>query len=143
MLRKLKLRSKVMISFGVLLFIFAVSGWVQINNARQMKLLSEKIFQRSTNIDAAMEMKLAIARTMQMIMEFIVEADKASLEVLWKEHQGFIEEYQVYSDAIMNGADTDEGIIYATENERIRSIIKGNASSEVFGSPRSPFIELI
>jgi len=123
MLGKLRLKSKVVICFGIFLGVFIVSGWLQIGNIREMQQLSDKIFQQSTTVDAAMEMKLAIARNMQMVMEMESQKDMAGLEKMRQEYLKHSEEYRLFSGAIVNGAETGEGTIYATENDKVKAVI--------------------
>jgi methyl-accepting chemotaxis protein len=75
-------------------------------------------------IDAAMEMKISVARDMQMIMELMACESKAQLDKAWEEHKGFSGDFDLFSDAIQNGAKTKDGIIYPATDAKLRAIVK-------------------
>jgi methyl-accepting chemotaxis protein len=70
-----------------------------------------------------LEMEMAVARDMQMLMEILVSKERKELDGIWQEHEGLVKDFDVYSDAIVNGGKTDEGIIDAAKNEKIISIV--------------------
>ncbi|MBF0107571.1 MAG: methyl-accepting chemotaxis protein [Magnetococcales bacterium] len=75
-------------------------------------------------MDAAMEMKLAVARDMQMIMEFLAAENEEELDERWKEHEVVSSLFQAYSKAILEGAVLDNDTYYATRDEDMRRIVE-------------------
>ncbi len=82
-----------------------------------------EITETSTLTDAAMEMKIAVARDMQMIMELLAAGNQEDLDAVWKEHEGFVNEFDTFADAILQGAMTEEGMIYAAKDEKLKKIV--------------------
>lgn len=74
-------------------------------------------------IDAAMEMKISVARDMQMIMELLASENKSDLDDVWNEHSNFVKDFDLFATAILDGAKTEEGMIYPAKDEKIRSIV--------------------
>jgi len=75
-------------------------------------------------IDAAMEMKISVARDMQMIMELLAAGSREELEGIWKEHESFVADFDLFAGAILEGAKTEEGMIYPARDEHLRQIVK-------------------
>ena len=75
-------------------------------------------------IDAAMEMKISVARDMQMIMELLASENKSDLDDAWNEHSNFVKDFDLFANAVLDGAQTEEGRIYPAKNETLRSIVK-------------------
>ncbi len=93
-------------------------GLIQVNEKMNTSI------QNSTLVDAAMEMKFAVARDMQMVMEILASNSVDELQQAWKEHQGFVKHFDTYGKAILEGGETDEGTIYRTDDEKLRTIVK-------------------
>jgi len=90
----------------------------------------DKVFQRmqnisklATNVDAAMEMKLSVAKEMQLIMEILASESQEALSAVWQKHNEVLKEYKIFGNAILNGANTEEGTIYAAKDQTIRSVV--------------------
>ncbi len=115
-LQDIAIRTKLLGAFFSLTLLIVVIGWNGYASIIQVK-------QVATVVDAAMEVKLAVRTDMQMIMELLAAEDSASLEEVWKEHQETVETFDLFQAAILNGAQTPEGTIYATDDENVRKIL--------------------
>jgi methyl-accepting chemotaxis protein len=71
-----------------------------------------------------MEAKYSIARSLQMIMEMLAAIDRSSLDEAWKGHEGYVNKFDFCVNAIMNGAQTSGGVIYAAKNQELRATVK-------------------
>ena len=81
------------------------------------------ILQAAPLVDAAMEMKLSVQKDLQLVMEMLASLDVRALHEVWKEHEATATEFDVYADAILHGATTAEGIIHATKDAKLQSIV--------------------
>jgi len=83
-----------------------------------------KVVKTAPLINAALEMKVAVTMDMQIIMELLASKTRADLDGVWKEHEKIVEKFDVFVNAILNGAKTQEGIIYPAKDKKLRKIIK-------------------
>jgi methyl-accepting chemotaxis protein len=124
MLKDLSLRKKMISGFllvSVITIIVVVAG---ITGLKSIRTNFNDVIQTAPLIDAAMEMKISVARDMQMIMELLAARSKADLDDVWKEHEGFVKTFILFADAALNGADTEEGRIYPSKDEKLRKVVK-------------------
>ncbi len=124
MLKNLKLRTKQLGGFLIASAILVVVGLVGYGGMRGINARMQHIIETTPLMDAAMEMKIAVARDMQMIMELLNENDKARLDMVWEEHEGFVRKFDLFGEAIVRGAKTDEGVIYAAKDEKLKQIVQ-------------------
>lgn len=83
----------------------------------------DDVIKNSTVVDASMEIKYLMARDMQMIMEMKDSKNKKDIQNNYNIHLAVADEFSVYSDAIVNGGHTSEGILYATGDQSLREIV--------------------
>ena len=95
----------------------------------------------STLIDAAMEMKYAAARDMQMLMEILAADSAGGLQRAWQEHQNFVEQFDTYGKTMLNGAETEDGTIYRTDDEGLRAIV--TAADQLHNSKFAPSVQAL
>jgi len=120
---------------GAVLAVVAVLAWAGL--ARVNTKMHSSI-ESATLIDAAMEMKYAVARDMQMVMEILASKSPGDLEQVWDEHLVFVEDFDTYAEAILEGAETEEGTIYKTSDEKLRSVV--NAAEDLHNDSFVPVI---
>ena len=84
---------------------------------------NNEILRLSPEVDAAMEMKIAITNEQLVTMEMIAATGQADLEETWSSHHSWISHYQTFSNALISGGETKEGKIYATKNLQIRELL--------------------
>jgi methyl-accepting chemotaxis protein len=101
--------------------IVALSG---IFGLKMIRTNFHTVLESAPLIDAAMEMKMSVARDMQMIMELLASKSGADLDGVWKEHEAFAKEFDVFADAILQGAETEEGLIFPARDETLREIVR-------------------
>ena len=123
MIKNLKIGVKQLIGFTTVILLLIVVGAVGYGGINTINKNLYEIVTTAPLVDAAMEMKMSVARDMQMIMEMLAAQDKAKLDGIWKEHEGFIKEFDTYAGAILEGAETEEGVIYAADSEEMKQIV--------------------
>ena len=124
MFKDLKVLHKLLAGFifvSAITLIISIVGYVGIS---KQGAEFQQVVKTAPLVDAAMEMKINVARDMQMIMELLASEAKKDLDDVWREHETFAKGFDLYSEAILQGAETDEGRIYATESEALRRIVK-------------------
>jgi len=123
-LRNLKVGLRLQISYFLIIGITVIAGAVvfQAANVIESNLLAVR--KAISVADAAMEMKLAVAQDMQILMELLAEKKESGLEAIWKEHLEREKDFDVYATAILSGGKTEMGTIYATENQELARIVK-------------------
>lgn len=115
-----KLLSGFMIT-SMITVLVVITGLVGIS---RIKSNFKTALETSPLIDAAMEMKISVARDMQMIMELLASENRTDLDHVWKEHSGFVKDFDLFASAVLDGANTEERTIYPAKDETLRSIVK-------------------
>jgi len=139
MLKDLSLAKKQM---GGFLLVSAITIIVALTGILGLKMVQrdfQSVMETAPLIDAAMEMKYAVARDMQMIMELLAAGSKADLDAVWKEHEAFVNAFDSFATAILEGATTEEGTIYPAKDENLRNIVK--AADEFHNNEFQPQIK--
>jgi hypothetical protein len=71
-------------------------------------------------IDAAMEMKYAAARDMQLVMEIMASESLDEFDAFWTQHNKFSTTFEVYAGAITDGAEIDGEKIVPTLDTHLK-----------------------
>lgn len=124
MFKNMKLSTKLITSFLSIAFILLIVGLVGYKSVVNINSKVDKFIKTSPLIDAAMEMKISVARDMQMVMELLAVTNKEELDEVWREHENFVEDFDTFGEAILNGAEIEGGTIFATRNEGLRRIVQ-------------------
>ncbi|MBF0445662.1 MAG: methyl-accepting chemotaxis protein [Magnetococcales bacterium] len=119
----IRVGTKLIGGFLMVTAILVFGGALGYKNITEMGNKTTDILHATPLVDSAMEMKLAVRSDMQMIMELLASKDKKGLDEVWQEHEEFTKTFDIFADAILNGAKTDEGTIYALQDEKLRSIV--------------------
>ncbi len=123
-MKKLSLGQKQIAGFLIVTVIMLVVGGVGFLGIKSLGDKSNDIIESAPLIDAAMEMKLALAQDMQIVMDIIACKELSDLEDLWRRHEENIRTFDIFADAILNGAETDKGTIYATSSDALRVVVE-------------------
>ncbi len=122
-MKNLKLSTKLIAAFLIVAFIVLVVGFFGYGSIQRMQDETGEIVEAAPLVDAAKEMKLAVALDLRLIMEFLESRDQSALDALWQEHEKEVESFDTYADAIVNGANTNVGKVYATKDDRLRALV--------------------
>ncbi len=118
-----KIGTKLIGAFLVVSAILVVVGGLAYRNMQEMGLKTQDILRASPLVDAAMEMKISVARDLQMVMELLAAPDAKALNEIWAEHEGYVRDYDIFVGAVLDGAETDEGVIHAAKDPEVRNIV--------------------
>lgn len=75
-------------------------------------------------VDAAMEMKLAVRSSMQILMEVLEAGNNSELEDAWGENREAALNYATYSKALLKGGEVDTGYLAPIKNKESRDKLK-------------------
>ncbi|MCB0273458.1 MAG: PAS domain-containing protein [Calditrichaeota bacterium] len=134
-LNNLSIRSKLFLAFTVIIAIIVVIGWTGYRGLVKSNRDIENVVACGTQIDAIMETKFALAREQQLIMELLFAESEGILKRHWQEHLDIAREFETYLTALLDGAKTEEGTIYPTEDPILREAIEAareNGNKDVF-----------
>ena len=124
MLKDLSLGKKQMGGFLLVSIITIIVAMVGIYGSTLVGTHFRSVLESAPLIDAAMEMKLSVARDMQMIMELLAVDSKEELDKIWKEHEALVKDFDTFATAMLEGAKTEEGMIYPVTDEKLRGTVK-------------------
>jgi len=136
-----KIGKKLYGGFGLVTLILIIVGVLAYWNIHKIDAKTTEITHSSPLMDAAMEMKIAVARDMQMIMELLAAGDQQELDEVWAEHEGLIRSFDTYADAILEGADIEGETIYRSDDEGLRDIV--TQSDERHNSEFQPAVKSV
>jgi len=126
----IRIGAKIIGGFGVIVLLFLVTGVF-------VKICQDSMVASSSIVDASMEMKIAVRSDMQMLMEILVAGDEKELAEMWGEHEQFIAEFDLFAGGILDGVDTPEAHVYATDDPGLRaSVAKVQAMHDDEFQPR-------
>jgi methyl-accepting chemotaxis protein len=130
--RDLKLGKKLGVGFGCLILLLMITGLVGFNG---IQTVSNSLFivgdKEAPVADMSMEMKMALMATRKSMEEFksataiLATEDESSLAAIEKAYQKAIEDFDQFSDAILNGADLEGGLkVIKTDNAKLAELVK-------------------
>ncbi len=123
MFEKMKMGNKLIGAFIIIIIITAIVGYEGYRGLNKVGEGFQQVVDASSVVNAAMDMKLAVTADMQMIMEILAAGDKEELDAVWQEHQSNVAYFDKHTDAILNGANTDGGVIYASKSDKLRAMV--------------------
>ena len=124
MLKNLSLGKKQMGGFLLVSAITIIVALAGVFGFRTVGTHFRSVIESAPLIDAAMEMKIAVAKDMQMMMELLDSKSKEDLDKAWDEHETFVKYFHIFANAILEGAGTEEGMIYPSTDEKLRETVK-------------------
>lgn len=141
MFGNMSLGKKLIAGFIGVAIVVLVVGLVGYRSAALMEEDTQTMTETFPLADAAMEMRYAVAMDQLMIMELLEAGDAKGLAEVWKEHEGFAEDFDTFADGILNGAETGMGTIFAAKDEKLRQLTKNSA--DFHDQSFQPFLEKI
>ena len=107
MLGNMKVRTKLLSGFLLIATILLIVGVVGYLSTNTISDGVDEIVEATPLVDAAMEMKISVARDMQMVMELLESPDTEELDHVWLEHKKFEKDFNIFANAIIDGAETE------------------------------------
>ena len=118
-----KIGSKLYAGFLLVTLVLIIVGGLGYRSVGNMGAKTTEILHSSPLMDSAMEMKISVARDMQMIMELLAAGDQGELDQVWGEHEAFAKTFDTYVDAMLEGADAEAGTVYQAKDLAFRDIV--------------------
>ncbi|MBF0112537.1 MAG: HAMP domain-containing protein [Desulfamplus sp.] len=124
MVKNMSLAKKQMGGFLLISMITVIVAATGIYGLKNTQEHIRSINMASPLIDAAMEMKISVVTDMLMLMEILSAPSQERLNAELKAHELSVKNFAIFSDAILNGAETEEGTIYASKDKAMRDIVE-------------------
>jgi methyl-accepting chemotaxis protein len=130
----LSLRWKLLTGFMAVVAVLIVVGglgWWHVGNMKQAAVTVRHTLPLA---DAAMEMNLSLTHNQVLIMEMIESSNKSETEEVWAEVESHAKSFDLYKEAMLNGADTSMGHIWATSDAELQAKVNeaGDIHNKVF-----------
>ena len=126
----IRIGAKIIGGFGIIVLLFLITGIF-------VKYCQGSMIASASVVDASLEMKLSVRSNMQMLMEILGAENKDELSEVWVEHEGFSKRFNLFAEGVLDGVETDEAHIYATDNQKVRQdVAMAQAMHDVEFQPR-------
>lgn len=122
-LGNIKIGTRLIGGFLLITAVLVIVGMLGYRSIAEMNTKTTEILEVAPLVDSAMEMKISVSSDMQIIMELLAAGDQDELKTAWREHEQNVKDFDTFVDAVLQGAETDEGTIYAAKDEKIKEII--------------------
>lgn len=124
MLKNVKLRSRILINFLLLVTLFPLTGiivWFQfISIDKSVTILDEA----AQHVDIAMEMKAIVITEQLLLMEILEEGDDGGdVSEILEEHNGVGEKFALFLKGLRSGAKSSEGVIKPLSGSAERQLL--------------------
>ena len=120
----IKLGTKLYGGFLSIALILLLLGLLGYRSVQQLEGSVTLITEEAPLVDAALKMKIAVARDMQVLMEMMASTEGEELAGIWPEHEELVKTFHFLADAMLEGAQTPQGTIYPAKNQALRTIIQ-------------------
>jgi methyl-accepting chemotaxis protein len=117
--KNLKIQNKLLLGFTPVILVLLIVGILGYFNISAIRGGMTEVNKAASVADASMEMALALTNDRLILMEILTAGDKAELEGMWQERQGFDAEFDGYAAAIMKGGETAMGTIHKVEDQEL------------------------
>ncbi len=139
MLNNLRFVYKLLASFSVVILILIGVGVIGHNGIAKISASIGDINRTTPLMSAATEMQLSVSQDMTMIMEMLAAQQPEQLQEAWQQHQELVSRFDTFARAILNGAQTPEGVIYPTRDKELQAIVR--QAQEVHDTTFQPLID--
>jgi methyl-accepting chemotaxis protein len=130
--RDFKIGKKLAIGFGCVIVLLAFTGYIGFNG---ISTVSHSLFvvgdEEAPLVDMANEMKISLWAARNALEEFksasaaLATDNEASLEAIEKKYQRSLDDFDVFTDAILKGATLDDGtVVIQTDNKELAALIR-------------------
>lgn len=137
----ISLRSKNMAAFLCIALITAIVGIAGFIGMKQLDSKFTEVIESAPLIESATNMKLAVQQDLMVALKLMSALDTDELDLAFKEHELFSEQFRVYNKAVLNGMSKGTIIVYAAKDEALRKIVK--QAGEYHAATFSPNFKII
>ncbi len=125
MFKDTKIGTKMVAAFLLVASLVLGAGLTGYNGLSKSNSNLQVIVETSPLVDAAMKMKVAVVRDMGVIADILDTVNQQGLTQVWHEHEVFVQDFDTFAEAILQGAQTEDGVIYAAKEKKMRAIVDG------------------
>ncbi len=123
MLKNLSLLVKQMIYFACITLLLVVVGLVGLFGMRDIDTQMQATTESGPLIYAAMEMKLVVAKDLQLFKSLEAAQWPDEVEAALKEHEKIAVAFMAFGNAILRGGRTDAGQVHATRDDQLAAVV--------------------
>jgi len=138
---QLNIKAKLVGGFLAVAFLLLLVGAGGYFGVGRMDGAMRELQQTAPLIEAVQQMNVAVEEDLKVVMVLLTAANRDRLEGAWGQHESFVDMYGLYSDAILNGGETDVGAISATQDDSLRAVLA--QTSEYHDGQLQPLIQQI
>lgn len=117
------IRAKQMAGFMVIAFITAFVSLVSYSGMKNLGDKFRVVIESSPLIASCLNMKLTVAQDTIVVMKMMAALDTDELDAMWKEHEANFARFDLYKNAILQGAELETGIIFPAMDTGLRTIV--------------------
>jgi methyl-accepting chemotaxis protein len=140
-LNNMKIQTKLFAGFGAITLLILINGSMSHNSLNQISDASKAVARATPLVNASTQMEMAIRNQMLMLMEYMETAEEGELEELRDEVVVSDRLFKAYSNAIVNGGETEEGMIHASDDEQLHKEI--GIAVKAYGVDFSPRLQSV
>ncbi len=133
-----KIGVKLTFAFTLISLILLSGGLLNYLSMFNMHKQTFNIIKAAPLVESALKMKLAISSNLQLTRKVVEEDNIVDFNDHKDELEIYDEEFNLYANASLNGAETESGIIYAAKGEELRAALSD--SIDFFKNEFSPRI---
>jgi len=115
---------RLIIGFSLLSVGLLITGTLGYLGMSRMQEDTQQIKETSPLVDSAMEMGVAIRHHQLIIMEMLEGESKEAVEGHWSDNKKAVKHFDIYSNAILEGAETEVGQVYPAKDPELREIVE-------------------
>jgi len=141
MLKDLRLPVKQMIGFFLITLILIVVVLVGYASIKNINAKMQTILETTPLVDAVKEIKIAVARDLQVVISLTTALDTDELADVWQSHAQHASAVHQYSSGILKGAEVNGGRIFPTQDQALRDIVEKAVA--LFDTEFTPKLEQI
>ncbi len=118
------IRAKQMAGFMVIAFITAFVSLVSYSGMKNMGDKFRVVIESSPLIESCLNMKITVAQDTIVVMKMMAALDTDELDAIWKEHELNLTRFDLYKNAILQGAELKTGTIFPATDTGLRTIVE-------------------
>jgi len=122
--RSTPLGLKFTVGFYAVIAIMLLVGLYGFRSVSEMERRGTEIVETAPLVDAAMEMRLAVANCLRTATEVSHTRDPEDIDEFWKDHQHHVLLFSHFSNAILNGGRTPQGHVFKARLPHLRELVE-------------------
>ncbi len=124
MFKNLKLPVKQLIGFFLITLILIVVVFVGFRSIGTINAKMQTILETTPLVEAVLEIKVAVAKDLQVVMALTTALDTDELTEVWTVHEAHAKTLNQYAQAILSGARVNGSQIFPTSDQALRKIVE-------------------